>query len=222
MAVVPAPTRDAGTYSAGRFWIVPVLRAIVAVVIALIITFSADHSPTFGLVLFGALALCDGAIMLALAPSRIGSRLSGGARVQGLVGVLAGIAAFVTIFGMPTGRLGAFMLIVIIWAVLTGALELLAGFRSRGTAVPSRDLIFLGGLTLLLAIVFLFVPPELNVPYGGHEHVTGALTADILAVGLFGAYAAISGIYQAIGGLSLRWDNNDKAAAAATTTEAVS
>lgn len=222
MAVVPAPSRDAGTPTSGRFWIVPVLRAIVAAVIALIITFSADHSATFGLILFGALALCDGLILLVLAPSRIGSRLAGGVRVQGLIGVLAGIAAFVAVIALPTGRLGAFMLIVIIWAALTGVLELLAGFRSRGTATPSRDLIFIGGLTVLLAIVFLFVPPELNQAYGGREKVTGALTADILSVGLFGAYAAITAIYQVIGGLSLRWDNNDKAAAAASTTEAAS
>ncbi|WIB36300.1 hypothetical protein [Curtobacterium sp. MCJR17_043] len=46
-----------------RYWPVPVLRAVPAAVIAMVITFSPNHSAGFGLVLFGVFALVDGAVL---------------------------------------------------------------------------------------------------------------------------------------------------------------
>lgn len=222
MATIPSVTPNADSGISSRYWVIPVYRAIIAAIVAVAITFSADHSATFGLVLFGTLALVDGLILTFLAPARSPRVIAGSTRLQGVIGIAAAVAAGIVVLVVPSGRLGAYILIVVIWAVLTGVLEFVSGLRSKGTSAPRRDLFFIGGLTVVLAIAFLLVPPELHQPYGGRENIQGALTADILTVGLFGAYAAISAVYQAIGGASLRWDRTDSAAQAAPTTEALS
>ncbi len=48
-------------------WIVALLRAVPALALGLVITFSSDHSATFGLVAFGVFALVTGAVVLVAA-----------------------------------------------------------------------------------------------------------------------------------------------------------
>jgi hypothetical protein len=75
-----------------------------------------------------------------------------------------------------------------IWAAVTAALELYAGYRHRDRAI-AREWLTAGAFTALLAIV------------------VGAFQVnDVYAVGLFGAYGAILGVYLVIAGISLRSD----------------
>jgi len=186
-----------------RYWPVPVLRAVPAAVIAMVITFSPNHSAGFGLVLFGVFALVDGAVLAwgsaVRLPGDDRSRRSG--LVQAALSIVAGIAALAcTGLGLP-----AFISLVVAFALLTGALELSQGVRARRRSPFARDWTTIGGLTLLLAIAFLLTPPDYSQQLGGVEKVTGTLDAPIVLVGLLGAYLAIAAVFHLIAGLSHKW-----------------
>jgi peptidoglycan/LPS O-acetylase OafA/YrhL len=111
--------------------------------------------------------------------------------ISGCAAVLAAIAAVAT-----GGSLPLLLLLVGGFAVLAGALELVWGLRHRVVSPLARDAITVGGGTLALAIVL-------------------ALVADpVSAVGFFGAYAVILGIFLLIAGLSLKWSTPMKEGAA--------
>lgn len=167
-----------------QYWLVPVARAIVNLAFGMVITFSADHTARTGLVLFGVYAVLSGLVLGVLSALSVEDRstlvlflASGG------VGVVVGVAAL----ALSGAGLALFLYLVGAWALVTGLLELVAALRRRGDA-SSRDWTAVGVLTLALALVMLLIPAD-----------------PVLAVGLFGAYAMILGVYLAIAGLSLRW-----------------
>lgn len=168
-------------------WLAPVLRAVPAIAVGLVITFTADHSVVLGLVMlavFGlgsALALIASRLRLEKTEPLRGLHL-GLALVAGVVGALAAVAALAL-----TGSLAVLLLLAGGYAVLAGALELVWGIRHRDRSASARDAIVIGTGTLALAVVL-------------------ALVADpVSAVGFFGAYAIMLGIFLIIAGLSLRW-----------------
>ena len=98
-----------------------------------------------------------------------------------------------------------FFVIVIAWAVLTGATELIAGIRGmRGgvgsipTRTESRDGVVIGALTLVFAAATLIVSPEYSLSYTIEEAGTFELTGTIIAVGVLGFYTAIVAVYLGI------------------------
>jgi len=166
-----------------RYWTVPVARAIVAFVPAAVITFNADHSAEFGLLVFGAFALVSGLVTGLLSWKNVTDRRDRSIfAIQGAVGVLAGVLAL----ALNAGGLGFFLYIVSVWAAVTGFLELYTGIRVRGRGQVARDWLIVGALTAVLALVFLLLPPHA-----------------VVAVGLFGAYLVITGVYLVIAGVSL-------------------
>ena len=179
MAAAPTAQKSSG------YWAVPVARAVVALVAAGVITFTANHSATFGLIVFGAYAVVEGLLVgilsLRTVPDRTTRRLF---VAQGVIGVIAGVLAL----ALSSSGLGLFLYLVSVWAALTGFLELYCGLRSRSKDPSARDWIVVGAFTAVLAIVFLLIPSD-----------------SVLAVGLFGAYAVILGVYLGIGGFSLKW-----------------
>ena len=166
-----------------RYWTVPVARAIVAFVPAAVITFNADHSAEFGLLVFGAFALVSGLVTGLLSWKNVTDRRDRSIfAIQGAVGVLAGVLAL----ALNAGGLGFFLYIVSVWAAVTGFLELYTGIRVRGRGQVARDWLIVGALTAVLALVFLLLPPHA-----------------VVAVGLLGAYLVITGVYLVIAGVSL-------------------
>jgi uncharacterized membrane protein HdeD (DUF308 family) len=162
---------------------VPVARAVVAFVPAAVITFNADHSAEFGLVVFGAFALVNGLVTGLLSWLTVTDRRDRSIfAIQGAVGVLAGVLAL----ALNAGGLGFFLYIVSVWAAITGFLELYPGIRVRGRGQVARDWLVVGALTAVLALVFLLLPPNA-----------------VVAVGLLGAYLVIIGVYLVIAGVSL-------------------
>jgi uncharacterized membrane protein HdeD (DUF308 family) len=157
-----------------RYWTVPVARAVVAFVPAGVITFTADHSAQFGLLVFGAFALVSGLVTALLSwrtvPDPRDRTLF---VVQGIVGVVAGALAL----ALHAGGLGFFLYLVTVWAAVTGVLELFAGLRVRGRGQVTRDWLVVG---------VLLIPPHA-----------------VVSVGLLGAYLVITGVYLAIAGVSL-------------------
>lgn len=174
-----APAAVTGT----RYWTVPVARAVVALVPAAVITFNADHSAEFGLLVFGAFALVNGLVTAVLSWRNVTSATDRSLFViQGIVSVAAGVLAL----ALPGGGLSFFLYIVSVWAAVTGVLELYTGIRVRGRGQVARDWLVVGVLTAVLALVFLLLPPHA-----------------VVSVGLLGAYLVIIGVYLVIAGVSL-------------------
>lgn len=160
-------------------------RAAPALIAAAVITFSRNHSPLIGLSVFAGYAIVA-AVITFVTVARV--PLTGSDRVlfgiQAVVTFTAGVIAVTNL----AGGLSALILVVSIWAALTAALEMYAGYRHSNRAI-SREWLTAGAFTALLAIIVALFPVN-----------------DVYAVGLFGAYGAILGVYLVIAGLSLRSD----------------
>jgi uncharacterized membrane protein HdeD (DUF308 family) len=184
-----------------------------AVILAGVITFSADHSAGLGLVTFGVFAVLSGAVVAAAALRWSGPGVERGVPlVQGGIAIVAGVASLV----VPAAGLPYLVFTVTAFAILTGFLELYLGVRGRraigggGVATFARDHIFVGALTVLLAVAVLLVPPGFVQAFTGPDGVERQLTASVVVVGLLGAYWAIAGIYLVIASLSLKWGTDSR------------
>lgn len=180
---VPAQTQ--GIQTPSRYWVVPAARAVIALAAAAVVTFTQGaHTAVFGLIVFGCFAVADGvataALTLLVGPRSLTRTLF---VIQGAVGVVAGVLAL----ALASSGLGLFLYLVTVWGALTGFLELYSGLRDRGRDAAARDWLVTGALTAILALVLLLVPADA-----------------LLAVGLFGAWAVVVGVFQGIGAVSLR------------------
>jgi len=194
-------------------WFLGLSRAIPAVVLTIVITFSADHSARLGLVAFGAYAVASGLATAIVAATRVAS---GTVRLivlcQAAVALVTGGAAL----AVPGGGYAYFVLVLSAYAAVCGFLELYLGGRSwrqsstrpsvRSSAPSSvaRDWMFVGALSVALAVTAFVIPANFNQPFSV-EGVSGAVTASVALVGVFGAYLAIVGIFLAIASFSLKW-----------------
>jgi uncharacterized membrane protein HdeD (DUF308 family) len=196
-------------------WIVPALRAAAALLVGFAITFTPAHSAEFGLIAFGLFGIVAGAVLLA---GSLGDRTDRRSRglflVQGVVTVLAGIAGLV----LPQGGVHYFVFVVSAWAIVTGPIELVNGLRSRRRLPAARDWMILGGLTLLLAVAFLAVPPDYHQRLGGIEQIKGELTASVVLVGLFGAWAIVAGVLLGISAVPARGSKSSLAGGSGETS----
>jgi uncharacterized membrane protein HdeD (DUF308 family) len=168
-----------------RYWVVPIARAAVAFAAAMLIALTTHHHAQFGLVVFGTFAVLEGLIVgvvtwFTLTDKVVRSYFM----AQGALGVVAGILAL----SLSSSGLGLFLYLVSVWALLTGAIELYCGVRTRKTGPASRDWMTMGGMTIILSIVFVLIPSD-----------------ETLSIGIYGAYAAILGVYLGIGAFSLKW-----------------
>ncbi|MFP3467168.1 HdeD family acid-resistance protein [Leifsonia sp. SIMBA_070] len=179
------PAQNPSVHAHSRYWVVPTIRAIVALAAGAVITFTRDaHTPLFGLVVFGLFAIVDGLATGILSWLFAGRRLTRTLfAVQGAIGVIAGVLSL----SLTGAGLGLFLYLVTVWAALTGFLELYSGIRERGRDAAARDWLITGAITAVLALVLLFVPADA-----------------VLAIGLFGAWAVIVGVFQGIGAATLR------------------
>lgn len=178
---------------------VQLLRALFAAVAALMITFSSDHSAPVGLAVFSGFVLVTALVQVLAAWLVLpeGSRWSS---IQlAALGIIAGMAS-----GIPAWRSDdLFFVIVSVWALLSGGIELLAGIRARRAADPlARDAITVGAFGILLGILLLLIPAGFVQEYTIDEAGTFVLSGIILGVGMFGGYAAIVAVFLGIAGLT--------------------
>ncbi len=189
-----------------------IARAGVAAIAAMVITFSADHSPTLGLTVFGVFAVATGLVVVGTAMRTIAAgRIRSLFVLSGITGVLAGVVAVV----VRDGSLETLLLIVAAWAAITGFIEIFVGLSTRGSMSVSRDWVFVGFLTALLAVTAVVVPRDLRDPVVGVNGVEAYLTSSVVFVGAIGAYCAVVAVYLAIAGLSLNWESRPTAVDAA-------
>ncbi|MCM3658968.1 hypothetical protein M3147_17055 [Agromyces mediolanus] len=165
-------------------WAVPVVRGALALAATAAITFSQDHSPAMGLLVFGIWAVVVGVVVGALSLRFVADRTTRAVTlVSAIVTAVAGLLALTV-----PGSLPFFLSLVSAWAAITGFLELYLGLRGRGRDAGGRDRLAAGIFTAALAVLFVLLPPD-----------------SVTAVGFFGAYLAILGVYLVIGGLSQKW-----------------
>lgn len=168
--------------------------------IAVVITFSADHSVRLGALALGSFAVVTAGVLLSTALRE----LTGTPRLlvlgQGVVLLAGGVAGF-----LGLGSAVAYLLYLTSAVfVVSGALELTAGLISRGLSV-ARDWIFLGGSSVLFGLALLLIPVDLVDVITIPNQTVAPLTAPTVVVGGIGAYTAIAAVYLVIAGLSLRW-----------------
>jgi uncharacterized membrane protein HdeD (DUF308 family) len=218
---------------------VQLARAAFAAIAALMITFSSDHSAAVGSAVFSGFAIATGFVHLLAAWLVYPAGRRWPSIALGVVAVVAGMATGL----FPLRTVTGFFVTVIAWALVSGVLELVAGWRGllsrseRREIVPgvadtrpivpagprseSRDALVVGAISILLGIALLCVQPAYALTYRLDEAgVTGTLTGITIGVGLFGGYAAVVAVYLGIAGFSPRPATS--AADAATTEEPAS
>jgi uncharacterized membrane protein HdeD (DUF308 family) len=196
----PPVSSTSARQASAMHWSLPAARALPALLIAVLITFSPDHSARFGLTALGVFALADAGLIALLvrrtvadAPLRRMLFLRAG--LTGLVGVAA-----LVLVGSHAATL---LLLLTAWAVAMAILDLCAGVTRGRFVNGAKDLIFTGAAAAVLAVVTVALPADLNDSVRGTEGAD-VLTTSIIAVGVFGAWAAVTGLFLAIGGLSLK------------------
>jgi len=178
-------------------------RALFAAIAAVMVTFSSDHSAVVGLSVFSGFALAT-ALTFALSAWLVFPRGQRATVIAlAVVSAVAGMAASV-----PSWRVtGAFFGIVIAWALVSGLIEVLSAVRDRRagrtTAAP-RDGLLIGILTLVLGAALIFTSPQFSLGYAIEGAGSFTLTGIVIAVGLFGGYAAVVAVFLAIAGFSPR------------------
>jgi len=168
-----------------RNWWALALRGVFAIIFGLIALINPGLTLYALVILFGAYSLVDGvfgvaaAVRAAEAHNRWGWLL-----VSGIAGILTGIIAFV----VPGAVALVLLYFIAAWALVTGVLELLAGFRLRGH-LANEWLLLLGGAASIIFGVLLIVQPG-----------AGALAL----LWLIGIYALIFGVLVLVLAFRLR------------------
>lgn len=192
-------------------WPIPATLALAPLVLGVLVSFSADHSARYGLVVLaifaGATAVAGvvGAILLPTGSARLGSI------AKAVVGALGAVAA-----GLAAGLVGASQTAAaaatIAWAaaavlVLLAVIDLWLGVLHRREDRFARDWLTLGVLEALAAIVIVLVPSGYALQYTVTDKslppVQLTLDAEVIVVGLLGAALAVIGVYLAIAAVSL-------------------
>ena len=191
-------------------------RALFAGIAALMVTFSADHSAALGLAVFSGFAIASGLVLL------LGAWLAypaGRRALPVVLGLLSAVAGMIG--GLPPLRTTTmFFALVISWALLSGLIEGVAGWRAMrrspklsAARADARDGLTVGITSVLLGLGTLAVPAGYALNYYIEEAGQSfTLTGIAIAVGLFGAYGAIVAVYLGIAAFSPRREDADAAA----------
>jgi uncharacterized membrane protein HdeD (DUF308 family) len=156
-----------------RHWWVIGLRGLAAILFGVLAFVWPGMTLAVLVLLFGAYALVDGVLTL-MAAFRGGVQHRIVMVVEGVVSVLAGLAAFV----WPGLTALVLLYIIAFWAIVTGVLEIVAAIRVRRAISNELGLVIGGVLSVVFGVVLLIAPGA------------GALAV----IFLIGAYAVVFGI----------------------------
>jgi uncharacterized membrane protein HdeD (DUF308 family) len=169
-----------------RHWWMVGLRGIAALAFGILAFAWPGMTLAVLVLLFGAYALVDG-LLAVIAAFRADAQHRVALAAEGVISVLAGLAAFV----WPGITALVLLYIIAFWAIVTGILEIVAAVRLRAV-IPNEWALILGGaLSVLFGIVLVVAPGA------------GALAV----VFIIGAYAILFGI--ALLGLAWRLRAHD-------------
>jgi len=165
-----------------RNWWVPVLRGVLGILFGFLVFAYPRTTVEVFVYLFGAYALLDGVIALALAFDA--SRGRGWLVLSGIAGIAAGILTFM----YPSTTAVALVYIVAAWAIITGIFEIAAALEWRQVFSDTWMLGLAGVLSIILGVL-LFSSPS----------------AGLLAwAWLIGFYAIVYGVLYIATGIRLK------------------
>ncbi len=157
---------------AQHWWVIG-LRGLAAILFGVLAFVWPGMTLAVLVLLFGAYALVDGVLTL-IAAFRGGVQHRIVMLVEGVVSVLAGLAAFV----WPGLTALVLLYIIAFWAIVTGVLEIVAAIRVRRAISNELGLVIGGVLSVVFGVVLLIAPGA------------GALAV----IFLIGTYAVVFGI----------------------------
>jgi len=135
-----------------RNWWVPVLRGVLGILFGFLVFAYTRTAIEVFVYLFGAYALIDGVIALAL--SFDVSRGRGWVLLSGIAGIAAGILTFI----YPSATAVALVYIVAAWAIITGIFEIIAAFEWRQVLSDMWMLGLAGVLSIILGVLLFSSP----------------------------------------------------------------
>jgi uncharacterized membrane protein HdeD (DUF308 family) len=165
-----------------RWWSIE-LRGVAAIIFGLIALFAPAAALLVLVIVFGVYALIDGVLALSLA--RYGTGSSQSAIVfRGLASIVAGVIAL----AWPGITAFALLLVIALWAIVAGVLEIAVAIRHRKELRHEWLLGLEGALSIGFGILLLLSP-----------------VAGVIALGLWiGIYALVFGVVLIGAGLHLR------------------
>lgn len=178
-----------------------IARALFAALAAVMVTFSPDHSAAVGLSVFSGFAIATGLVFALSAWLVFPAGARGPAVLMAVLDLAAGMIAGIG----PWRTTEMFFIVLIAWAATTALAEIVTAMRARRAGDNARDPLTVGILTAALALAVALVPTGYALEYyiadAGRSFT---LTGTIIAVGIFGGYAAIVAVYLGIAGFSPR------------------
>ena len=156
-------------------------RAAIALIVALVITFTRPDNATIGLALFAAYSLA-----LSLGTVLIGTRSvkTRSAMVfvpQAFVALAAGVAALFALGATLSFQLAALQSLLLVLLTLSTAIESYLAYQVREIRLESREHQIAAGLALVIAVILAVVEAQpLNI------------------LGFFGAYLSITAVHLGI------------------------
>jgi uncharacterized membrane protein HdeD (DUF308 family) len=169
---------------AGNWW-AWIIRGVLAILFGILALVFPGATLRVLALLFGAYAVVEGIFngIIALRAPKGESRWWV-LLLEGIISVAAGFIAFL----YPDITVLVFVVLLGVWAIITGAFEIAAAIRLRKYIEGEWLLVLSGILSILFGAIFLFVPS------------IGALTIAVLV----GAYALLFGILLVALGIKLR------------------
>ena len=138
-----------------RNWWAFLLRGIIAVVFGLIAIFMPVAAFLSLVFVFGAFALVDGIFTIISAfTSNAKSENWWWLILEGLFGILIGVLTLL----QPAAMGGAWLLLIAVWAIVTGVLEIITAIRLRNE-ITGEFWLILGGLISVAFGVFVVTAP---------------------------------------------------------------
>jgi uncharacterized membrane protein HdeD (DUF308 family) len=136
-----------------KYWWLVALRGLAALIFGVLTLIWPGMSLGVLILIFGIYALADGVLaLIAAVRGDAGHRLA--LALNGVVGVLAGVAAFV----WPGVTALALLYIIAYWAILTGVLQVVSAIRLRRAITNEWSMIAAGVLSVLLGVVLVAAP----------------------------------------------------------------
>ena len=141
------------TSELAQSWWVWALRGVAAIIFGLLALFYPGITLTSMVYVFGAYAVIDGAIAVYNAVVHRGVNW-GWQLLEGLVSIIAGIAAFM----MPFLASMTLLFIIAIWAIITGVMQMVMAWRQR-EVIDNEVWLGLAGLMSVIFGILVFFDP---------------------------------------------------------------
>ena len=163
-----------------RYWWAFALRGVFAVLFGLVALFWPGVTLAMLVLLFGIFALSEGILTIIAAISNRKEKDWWIVLIEGIAGVLVGIFTF----AWPQITAVILLVLIAVWAVATGIMQIIAAVKLRKLIQGEWSLILSGMLSVLLGVVLLFRP------------AAGALTL-IWVIGIYAIFFGALLVYLA-------------------------